>query len=84
MDLLGHTSQISNEVYGGGGQGTPCLPYKTLFPPGIKLYNPPNFLVVRDRFARIYKEARGAVYQIREIPITGAKPPNNFRQDEVI
>ena len=33
---------------------------------------------------RIYKEAHSAVYQIREIPITGTKPPNNFRQDEVI
>ena len=33
---------------------------------------------------RIYKEAHGAVYQIREIPITGTKPPINFRQDEVI
>ena len=60
------------------------LPYKTLFPPGIQLCNPPSFLVARARFARIYKVACGADYQIREIPITGAGRPNNFRQDKVI
>ena len=52
------------------------LPYKTLFPPGI--------LVARARFARIYEVACGADYKIREIPITGAERPKNFRQDEVI
>ena len=46
------------------------LPYKTLFPPGIQLYNPPSFLFARARFTRINKEVRSAVYQIREIPIT--------------
>ena len=60
------------------------LPYKTLFPPGIQLYNPPSFLFARARFARINKEVCSAVYQIREIPITEAKPPKNCRQDEVI
>ena len=61
-----------------------CLPYKTLFPPGIQLRNPPSFVVVRDRFARIYNVACGADYQIREIPITGAERPEIFRQDKVI
>ena len=61
-----------------------CLPYKTLFPPGIQLYNPPSLLFAWACFARIYKEAHRAVYKIREIPITRAKPPKNFRQDEVI
>ena len=56
------------------------LPYKTLFPPGIQLHNPPSFLVERARFARIYEKARGAVYQIREIRIIGAKPPKNLRR----
>ena len=65
-------------------QSPVILPYKTRFPPGIQLYNPPSFLFVRARFACINKEARGAVYQIREILIIGAKPPKKFRQDKVI
>ena len=54
------------------------LPYKTLFPPGIQLHNPPSFLVEQARFARIYKTACGADYQIREIPISEAGPPIFF------
>ena len=53
------------------------LPYKTLFPPGIQLHNPPSFLVEQARFARI-KVVCVADYQIREIPITGAGPPKIF------
>ena len=68
--------------YWGGGHGirgfygikSEYLPYKTLFPPGIQLHNPPSFLVEQARFARI-KVACVADYQIREIPITGAGPP---------
>ena len=59
------------------------LPYKTLFPPGIQLYNPPSFLVEQARFARI-KVACVADYQIREIPITGTGSPKIFWQDELI
>ena len=53
------------------------LPYKTLFPPGIQLHNPPSFLVEQARFARI-RVACVADYQIRESPITGAGPPKIF------
>ena len=61
------------------------LPYKTLFPRyPVEQLTIPSFLFARACFARIYKEARGAVYQIRGIPITGAKPPKKIRQDKVI
>ena len=72
-------------------RGVTALPRVKTLPRGLQHYPyltkhffPPSFLFARACFACIYEEARSAVYQIRKIPITGEKPPKNFRQDKVI
>ena len=51
---------------------------KNFFPQVSSFTIPLSFLVEQARFARIYKMACGADYQIREIPITEAGPPIFF------
>ena len=54
LSRLQPTKEADTDRSGHAGRGG-GLPYKTLFPPGIQLHNPPSFLVEQARFARIHK-----------------------------